>query len=106
MNPGQGRRRSATIGGIADPDDLSRNPDVPRPPKLPDVESPPPEEVLDEVPPKEELVKRARPADEIVEEQPASTSFSTATVSAARPPRSARVLAGLGGHCYSRPAGD
>jgi hypothetical protein len=26
--------------------------------------------VLDEVPPKEELVKRARPAEEIVEEQP------------------------------------
>ena len=61
---------SATIGGMADPDDPSRDPDVPPPPKLPEVESPPPEDVLDEVPPKEELVERARPADEIVEEQP------------------------------------
>ena len=70
MSSGHGRRRSATIGGMADPDDPSRDPDVPPPPKLPDVESPPPEDVLDEVPPKEELVKRARSADEIVEEQP------------------------------------
>jgi hypothetical protein len=55
---------------MADPDHPSRDPDVPPLPKLPDVESPPPENVLDEVPPKEELVRRARPADEIVTEQP------------------------------------
>src|SRR5829696_5845042 len=67
---GHGGRRSATIGGMADSDDPSRDPAVPAPPKLPEVDSPPPEDVLDEVPPKEELVKRARPADEIVEEQP------------------------------------
>ena len=67
---GSGSRRSATIGGMADSDDPSRDPDVPPSPKLPDIESPPPEDVLDKVPPKEELVKRARPADEIVEEQP------------------------------------
>ena len=66
----QGCRRSATIGGMADSDDQSRDPDVPLAPKLPGVESPPPEDVLDEVPPKEELVERARPAGEIVEEQP------------------------------------
>jgi hypothetical protein len=55
---------------MADSDDPSRDPGVPPAPKLPDVDSPPPEEVLDEVPAKEEVVKRARPADEIVEEQP------------------------------------
>jgi hypothetical protein len=70
MSSGQGGPRSATIGGMAGSDDPPRDPDVPPAPKLPDVESPPPEDVLDEVPPKEELVKRARPADEIIEEQP------------------------------------
>lgn len=62
--------RGATIGGMADSDYPSRDPGVPPPPKLPDVESPPPEDVLDDVPPKEELVRRARLADEIVDEQP------------------------------------
>jgi len=55
---------------MADSEDPSRDPAVTETPKLPEVDSPPPEDVLDEVPPKEELVKRARPADEIVEEQP------------------------------------
>src|SRR5215217_4727185 len=67
MSSGQGRRRSATIGGMADPDDPSRDPDVPPPPKLPDVESPPPEDVLDEVPPKEELVEEQPSVEELLD---------------------------------------
>jgi hypothetical protein len=45
---------------------------APRPsaatPKLPDVESPPPEDVLDGVPSKEQIIEDAEPADEIVEQ--------------------------------------
>jgi len=70
MTSDHGGPRSATIGGMADSDDPSRDPDGPPLPKLPDVESPPPEDVLDDVPPKEELLKLARSADEIVDEQP------------------------------------
>ena len=44
--------------------------DVPPPPKLPDVDSPPPEEVLDGSPGKHDVVGRAKPADEVVDEQP------------------------------------
>ncbi len=42
----------------------------PATPKLPDVDCPPPENVLDGVPSTEEIIKRAQPAEEIVEEQP------------------------------------
>lgn len=57
----------------------SRNmsePDPPAPgpgaatPKLPDVESPPPEDVLAGVPSKEQIIEDAEPADENVEQQP------------------------------------
>ena len=40
------------------------------PPKLPEVDSPPPEDVLEGVPSTEEIIKHAQAAEEIVEEQP------------------------------------
>jgi hypothetical protein len=43
---------------------------APAAPKLPEVESPPPEDVLDGVPSKEEIVEQAETAEKIVEEQP------------------------------------
>lgn len=39
-------------------------------PKLPDVESPPAESVLDGVPSKEEIIEKAQSAEEIVQQQP------------------------------------
>lgn len=51
-------------------------PDAPEPPagapvpNLPEVESPPTEDVLDDVPSKEDVVEQAQPAEEIVDEQP------------------------------------
>ena len=44
--------------------------DVPPAPKLPEVDSPPVEAVLDGVPSAEEIVEDATPADAIVDEQP------------------------------------
>jgi hypothetical protein len=44
--------------------------DAPTPPKLPDVESPPAEDVLAGVPSKEEVVEHAESADEVVKQQP------------------------------------
>jgi hypothetical protein len=43
---------------------------VPPPPDLPEVRSPATEEVLDSVPSRHEVVDEARPADEIVRDQP------------------------------------
>jgi hypothetical protein len=39
-------------------------------PALPDVESPPPEDVLDGVPSTEAIIEHAQSADEIVRQQP------------------------------------
>jgi hypothetical protein len=39
-------------------------------PKLPDVDSPPTEDVLHGVPSKEEIIEDAKSAEEIVEQQP------------------------------------
>jgi hypothetical protein len=39
-------------------------------PTLPDVESPPPEDVLDGVPSTEEIIEHAQSAEEIVQQQP------------------------------------
>jgi len=47
-----------------------RQPAVPPPPDLPDVDSPPTQEVLDSVPSREDVVDEARSAAEIVREQP------------------------------------
>jgi hypothetical protein len=55
------------MSDTADPSDLRNSP---TPPKLPDVESPPPEHVLDGVPSKEEVVEHAQPAEEVVDGQP------------------------------------
>lgn len=55
---------------MVDQDPPSGRPKVPRPPKLPDVESPAPDDVLDDVPPREEVVEQAQPSDEIIAEQP------------------------------------
>jgi hypothetical protein len=46
-----------------------RPPDVPPPPTLPDVDSPPPEDVLDGVLSKDDIVEDATPVDEIVGER-------------------------------------
>jgi hypothetical protein len=43
---------------------------APPPPKLPDVESPAPEDVLEGVPSKEEVVEQAEPVEDIVKDQP------------------------------------
>jgi hypothetical protein len=45
-------------------------PDVPETPKLPEVDSPDPEKVLDGVPSADEVVERAQPAEEVVDEEP------------------------------------
>jgi hypothetical protein len=55
---------------MSDPADTPGRRDVPPLPKLPDIDSPPPEDVLDGVPAKEEVVEHAQSADEVVEEQP------------------------------------
>ncbi len=47
-----------------------RKPAVPPGPDLPDVDSPPTEEVLNSVPSREDVVDEARSAAEIVREQP------------------------------------
>ncbi len=54
---------------------MDRRPDAPRapattPPSLPDVDSPPPEDVLDGVPSTEQVVADAQSADDIVADQP------------------------------------
>ena len=51
-------------------DDHKRDPLTPPAPTLPDVDSPPPEDVLDNVPSTEEIIERAEPAHEIVNQQP------------------------------------
>jgi len=43
---------------------------VPPPSKLPDVDSPPPDQVLEEVASKEEIIEAAESADEILKHQP------------------------------------
>jgi hypothetical protein len=40
------------------------------PPPLPDVDSPPPEDVIEGVPSPEEIIKQAQSAEEIVRQQP------------------------------------
>ena len=55
---------------MPDPDAPRRRPGVPPPARLPEVDSPPPDDVLDGVPSKEEVVEDAQAADEIVSEQP------------------------------------
>jgi len=55
---------------MAESPDASRQPGVPAPPALPEVVSPPTEEVLDSVPSRDDVVDKARTAAEIVREQP------------------------------------
>lgn len=43
---------------------------TPPAPALPDVDSPPPEDVLDGVPSTDEIIEAAEPATDIVEKQP------------------------------------
>jgi hypothetical protein len=55
--------------------DMSRSDPImperqPPAPKLPDVDSPPTEDVLHGVPSKEEIIEDAKSAEEIVEQQP------------------------------------
>ena len=55
---------------MTDSPDAPRRPGAKPPPALPDVDSPPVEDVLDSVPSTEEVVRDARSADEIVRGQP------------------------------------
>jgi hypothetical protein len=61
------RRR---ITAMADQDPPPGRPKVPPAPKLPDVESPDPHDVLDDSPSPDEVVEQAQPSDEIIAEQP------------------------------------
>ena len=61
---------SGYTGPITDPADAQRRVDVPTPPQLPALESPPPEDVLSGLPSKEQVVEGAPSADEIVSGQP------------------------------------
>ncbi len=54
---------------MSHPNVPSAGPGAPEP-KLPDVDSPPPEDILDSLPSKEEIVERAQSAQEIIEQQP------------------------------------
>jgi hypothetical protein len=64
--------REHVYGYTASMDESSpgRQPAVPPPPALPDVDSPPTEEVLDSLPSREDVVDEARSVAEIVREQP------------------------------------
>ncbi len=55
---------------MSDSDPAAERHAPPATPKLPDVESPPAEDVLDGVPSTEEIIEHAQPAEEIVEQQP------------------------------------
>jgi hypothetical protein len=44
--------------------------DVPRAPKLPQIDSPPPEDVLESVPSPQEIIEEAQSVEEIVKQQP------------------------------------
>ena len=55
---------------MSDPPDARETSDVRRPPDLPDVESPPPKEVLGGVPSKEEIVEHAESVDNVIDAQP------------------------------------
>jgi len=55
---------------MSDSAEPQQPPAVQSQPKLPEVDSPPAEEVLDSVPSTDEVVKEARNVDEIVREQP------------------------------------
>lgn len=48
----------------------SKSDAVPPATKLPEIDSPPPEQVLEDVPSKEEIIEQAQSADEIVGQQP------------------------------------
>jgi hypothetical protein len=50
--------------------DVPPTPEVPEPPKLPEVESPAPEDVVDGVPSTEELIEQAEPAEDVLAHQP------------------------------------
>lgn len=55
---------------MPDSDERGDDAAVPEPPVLPDVESLPPEDILDEVPSTDEIIERAQSAQEIVRQQP------------------------------------
>jgi hypothetical protein len=55
---------------MTDQNQPPRNPTAPAAPALPDVDSPPREDVLDGVPSTDAIVERAQSAQEIVDEQP------------------------------------
>ena len=70
------RRFGRLAGGYPESDDrfqahrsVAAGP-VPPPTSLPDVDSPPAEQVLEDVPSKEEIIEQAQSAEEIVGQQP------------------------------------
>lgn len=60
------RRDQGEVGPPGEPEP----PAVAPAPKLPDVESPPAEDVLEDAPSKEDVVEQAQSAEDIVDEQP------------------------------------
>ena len=52
-----------------EPEGIKR-PETPAAPALPEVDSPPPEDILDGAPSVDDIIKQAQPAKDIVAEQP------------------------------------
>jgi hypothetical protein len=78
---------------MSDSDEAHSDRDIPRAPKLPAVESPPPEEVLENVPSKEEVIEGAPAVDEVIEKQRVSTRSSAETADLAPEPGSPQQTA-------------
>jgi hypothetical protein len=68
--PGVARRAAVGIPApMSHSRDPSRRPDMPPPPNLPELDSPPPADLLSSVPSKDELIGDARSPGEIIGEQ-------------------------------------
>jgi hypothetical protein len=55
---------------MPEPAERHDDPKIPTPPTLPDVESPPAEDVIENAPSTDDIIKQAQSAEEIVEQQP------------------------------------
>ena len=65
-----GRSAAGYTDHMSDTPDGVKPPQVPSAPALPDVDSPPPEDVLDGAPSVGDIIGKARRSEEIIEEQP------------------------------------
>jgi hypothetical protein len=55
---------------MPEPAEHRDDPKVPSPPTLPDVESPPAEDVIEDAPSTEDIIEQAQSAEEILQQQP------------------------------------